>query len=194
MNAVPRPPEPFRREALRLVPLVSLTAFVGLAGCGAYGSVEGSRSLFASCWIPEGCPALSASWGLVAVAFGSAAGTVGALFAADTLLAARGRALRLPPGPVLLSGIALLGFGLGGFAAVDAESHGGLPIGSGAAVWVAYVVAALLLFAVAFLGHRPSSRPLECWAKILAASHGFVGMGPGLVLAYLAVARPDWMA
>ncbi len=175
------------------MPLVSAVALLGLAASAGYGYLQGRRDLVPGCAIPEGCPAIHALWLDAALVFGAAAAAVGLLFAMDTNRARRGAAVRASPRTVLVAGLALLAFGLGGFLVVQQEPYGTVPPGSGAAMWVAYVTGALLLLAVAFLGHRYSPRVLDRWAAILSVAHGLVGMGLGFALAYLAVVPPDWV-
>ncbi len=169
------------REAWRLFPLVSVVAFIALTACLAYSSLEGTGSLLAA------FPELRPFWLDAAAVFAAGAVAVAVLFGVDTARARRGGALRCPPQAVLVLGIALFGFGLTAMAVGREESYGRLPHGSGYAFLVSYVEGALLLFALGFLGHRASPRRVDAGARVLAAAHGLVGMGWGVLLAYTAV-------
>ncbi len=178
-----RPP----REAMRLLPLLSIFALTSLAACTLFSYLEGST------WLVAGSPELRGMWLTAALVFGAAAAAAGAMFAADAVRARRGGAFRIPPPAVLAIGLGLLVFGAVALPVQQGESYGQSPHGTGNAILIAYVAAALLLFALAFLGHRPSPRPLDRWARAVAAAHGLFGMGLGFLLAYIAVAPPSWV-
>ena len=128
-------------------------------------------------------PELRAVWLGATLVFATGAAAVAVTFGVDAYRAGRGRALRPPPMSVLLAGIGLLGFGV---IAVIVQ----VPHDAAYAVLVAYIDGALLLFAVGFLGYRPSPRPADRWARVLAAAHGLMGMGWGFAFALVTVLPP----
>ena len=129
-------------------------------------------------------------WLVATIAFGVGAAAVAAMFGVDAYRGRRGGALRLPPLPVLFAGIGLFGFGIIAIARGQGESYGKAPAGMGTALIVAYVAAALVVFAVGFLGYRPSPRPIDRWTRVLAAAHGLMGMGWGFALGLVTVLPP----
>lgn len=175
-----------QRDVLRAFPLVSVIVFAGLAVATAWAYLAGVDAIL-PCRASGACPELRVSWLVLAVLFGGCFATVAAVVEVDAGRARAGGALRLPPRSVLLAGLGLAVLGVVGLVIQQGESYGRSPQGSGAAIWVAYVTASLLLFALAFLGHRASPRLLDRLGLAVATMHGAIGTVFATYLAYWAV-------
>ncbi len=97
------------------------------------------------------------------------------------------REVSIPAAAIIVMGFLLAGLGAAGIWAENEASHYRLPYAAGDTLLLTYVTGALILMALGFLGYRPSSRPAEQWATVIAAAHGFFGVGLGFSVAYGAV-------
>ncbi len=181
------PPLPsVRRDVLRAFPLLAAFVFAGLSVATSWAYVAGVDAIW-SCRATGACPELRASWLVLAVLFGGCVAAIIALFEVDAGRARTGEALCVRPKSVLLVGLGLAVLGVVGLVVQQGESYGRSPQGSGAVIWVAYVTASLLLFALAFLGHRASPRFLDRLGLVVATVHGAIGTAFAVYLAFWAV-------
>lgn len=181
------PPLPVaRRDVLRAFPLVPVFVFAGLSVATTWAYLTGVDAIL-PCRTPGACAELRVSWLAIAALFGGCFAAVAALFEVDARRSRTGGALRILPKSVLLMGFGLAVLGVVGLVIQQGESYGRSPQGSGAAIWVAYVTASLLLFALAFLGHRGSSRLLDRLGLVVAAVHSATGSVFAVYLAFWAV-------
>ncbi len=186
------PAVPIPGSALRLLPILSVLAFVVLV-LAVTSAYEREAENLINCehiWTSAACAARMNLFAALAGIWTIAAASVTTLMAAEIWLVRRSLRLEIPPRSILASGLFLMAFGILGFFVNEEAGFGRLPHAAGDAFFYAYLTASVVLFALAFVDYRPRPTGIDASAMALASVHGMIGLALAVLYACAVVNPP----